>query len=131
MDRLHCQSVTQHETNALLLAQIGQPIPAEEALDGYDEVLSIRLDEPEEGFTISPDIAVYLSLAAIVEDADVHAARVQVDSAVEEVTLGVELHRGLFCEGFLVQPPPYRVGRAGRGRQMSIQPLHRTREPRR
>jgi len=46
---LHGQGVAQHEGDALVFAQIGEPVPGEHALAANDEVFAERLDGAEEG----------------------------------------------------------------------------------
>lgn len=51
------------------------------------------------GTRIGGVVLVQDRLAALVEDAEVHASGVQIDAAVESVLLLVESHRGLLAMG--------------------------------
>ena len=87
------KSVGQDELEAGGLAGIGQPIPAEHALAADRQVVPVGLDELEkEGEVVVFDIGVDELLALAIHDADVHLARMQIDSAVELGRGGVILH---------------------------------------
>jgi hypothetical protein len=40
MDRFHIESMTQNERDPFFLAQIGQPVPGEDAFDSDHDILS-------------------------------------------------------------------------------------------
>ena len=118
VDGSHVQGVSEHEGDALARAQVGQPVPGEDALDGHDEVVSVRRDGSQEAFWVAGQIAVQQHLALRVEDADVHRSRVQIDPAVVLVALGVESHGSLLKRlGLQVQPAyaAWRTHRRGPG----------------
>ena len=95
----------QDESQAGSLAGIGQPIPAEHALATDGEALLVRLDELEEvSEVVVPDIGVDQFLALPIHDADVHLARVQIDSAVVFGRGGIILHSCIQCWGVLRTP---------------------------
>ena len=72
------------------------------------------------------DLPVDGGLAGLVEDADIHAAAMQVDPAVVVVLLCVESHtRPPFEVGFVV-PNSIPRGCAGRGASTSVHSLERT-----
>jgi hypothetical protein len=78
----HCPE-TRHSGEALGLAGIGQPVPAEHALSAHGEAVAIGFDQLEEvGEVVVLDVAVDQFLALAVPDADVHLVRVQINSAV-------------------------------------------------
>src|SRR6185369_8097339 len=87
-------------------------------LDGDGEVPLVGLEDLEELITITSELSMEEGLAGLVEDADVETPRMQVDSAVMLVLLGVESHRGLL--GQRVYPPRQPtvwVGRKGASNQ--------------
>jgi len=65
------------------LAEVGEPVPGEHALDGDHEVIPVGGDGFEERLRVRPDAAVEQYLAGLVQDAEVEGACVQVDAAVE------------------------------------------------
>lgn len=119
MDSLHVQGMPEDEGDVLLRAEVGDPVPAEETLDGDDEVLAVGLDDLEQFAGIAGKFAVNEGFTGLVENADVHAAGVKVDSTVMLVLLGVESHRGLLGQRVThPRQPTVWVGR--RGPQISI-----------
>jgi hypothetical protein len=44
VDGFHVERVAQDELDSFLRAQIGQPVPAEDAFDGHDQIVAIGLD---------------------------------------------------------------------------------------
>jgi hypothetical protein len=64
-------------------------------LDGDDEVLAVGSQDFEEFVWIAGELLVDQRLTGLIKDADVHAACMEIDSAVVTVLLGVESHRGL------------------------------------
>ena len=95
VDGLHVEGVAEDEGDALLGAEVRQPVPGEDALHGDHEVVAVGGDRPQEALRIAGEVAVEEHLALLVEDADVHGSRVQVDSAVVLVCFGVESHGSL------------------------------------
>ena len=111
VDRLHVVGVTEHEVDVGVGAQVGDPVPAEEALNADDEAVEVGFDQFEKAVGITGDVAVDDLLAVRVEDAHVHVARVQVDSAVILMEFCVESHRRLLSKRVRRYPLAYRVGR--------------------
>jgi hypothetical protein len=75
--------VGQHEGEVFTRAGIGQPLPGEHALGGDGEVVAEGLDFlEEEGEVVVLDVLMQNDVALAVDDADVHGAGVEVDSAV-------------------------------------------------
>ena len=75
------------------LAGVGQPIPPEHTFTADGEALLVGLDELEEvSEVVVLDVGVDQLLALAIHEADVHLARMQVDSAVELRRGGVILH---------------------------------------
>jgi hypothetical protein len=89
VDVLHGQGVAQREGDALVFAQVGQPVPGEHALDADDEVLAVRLDGVEELVGAGGQVLGEDGLALVVENVDVHGSGVQIDAAVKSVRVGV------------------------------------------
>ena len=78
-----CPNWSQDEGEAGGLAGIGQPVPTEHALAANGQVVPVGLDQlQEEGEVVVFDIGVDQLFALAIHDADVHLARMQIDSAV-------------------------------------------------
>jgi hypothetical protein len=82
VDRPHEQGVAEDELDALPAAQIGQPVPGEDALGGDHEVVTVGRNGREKGLGAALQVLVEEDLALPVEDADVHGLCVQIDAAV-------------------------------------------------
>ena len=105
----------------------------------------VRLDELEEELEVVVfDVGMDAFLALPIHDADVHLARVQIDSAIEFGGGGVILHTllvtwclrhrviGVVLRGVFVALPAHRpmLAKTNQGFHGSIKPLQRTRLPR-
>jgi hypothetical protein len=95
MDEPHVERVTEDEGDVLLRAQVGEPVPTVDALDGDDQILAKRRDREEEPLWIAGQAAVQQHHALAVDDAEVQRPRVEVDPAVVLVRRVVEPHRAL------------------------------------
>src|SRR5262249_37082255 len=73
-------------------AQISQPIPAEDAFDGHDQVLAIRLDGFQERLGTGAEVPMQQDFPLGIQDTEVHPASMQINAAVIAVTLGIESH---------------------------------------
>lgn len=92
MDRLHVERVSEDEGDPFLGAEVGKPVPGEDALDGHHDILTVRSDDAQEMLWGGEAIAIDAHLALRVEDADVHPPGVQIDATVVSVLGGVEPH---------------------------------------
>jgi hypothetical protein len=93
VDGLHVEGVSEHEGNALLPAEIREPVPREDAVDGDDHVLAEGSDDVEEVLGVGRAVAVDPDIPLSVEHAHVHVPGVEVDAAIELVLLRVESHQ--------------------------------------
>jgi hypothetical protein len=82
MDDLHVERVTEHEGYALFRAEVREPIPTVDTLDGDDQVLAERRDGEEEADRVAGEAAVKQQPALLADDAKVQSPRVQIDPAV-------------------------------------------------
>jgi hypothetical protein len=92
MDGFHVQRVTQDEGNAVLGAQIGNPVPAKDTLDTDDDVFQEGEDQLKKYLALGGDIFMQPGFAFLVDDADIHFPGVQIDAAVELMLLFVKSH---------------------------------------
>jgi hypothetical protein len=92
VDHPHVQGMAKDKRDLLLHAEVREPVPTVDALDGDDQILAERLDGKEEPFSIAGQRPVQEHRAALVQDAHVHRPRVKVDPAVVLVRRVVEVH---------------------------------------
>jgi hypothetical protein len=109
MDGLHLQGVAEDEGKALLLAQIGDPVPAEQALDGDGQVHPVGGESLQELVAVTGQLPVDEDLSFLVEDAQIETAGVEVDTAVMNMLFRVESQSRPPFLGF--PPTAYRGGR--------------------
>jgi hypothetical protein len=84
--------MTKDERNVVLAAEVGEPVPAKDALDADEHITEVLKDQFEKQFRIGFDVLMHFDLAFAADNADVHFACVQVDTAIVLVLLGVESH---------------------------------------
>jgi len=96
--------MAENELDAFVPAEIGEPVPGEDALHGDDEVVAERGDGREEVIGSAPDVLVKKDLAFSIEDAEVQGLGVKIDAAVVLMGLGVESHES--SPGRLGVDPP-------------------------
>jgi hypothetical protein len=93
---LHVEGVAENEGDVVLSTQVGEPVPAEDALGADDEVSPVGRDGFEKELGVRREITVEELLAAlVVEDAQVHGASVQIDAAVVSMLIREEAHGSL------------------------------------
>jgi len=84
--------VSQDEGNVFLSAEIGEPLPGEEAFHGDHQSVPIGGNSLEEGFGSGFHLAVQQDFTVVAQDADVHASGMQIDTAVKWVLVSVKSH---------------------------------------
>ena len=82
----------------LASAEVGEPVPGKDALHRHHEIVPVRRDDAEKRFGARAHVSVDDHGAALVQDADIHRAGVQVDSARVTMLSCVESHRGLLLK---------------------------------
>jgi hypothetical protein len=92
MDRLHGERMAQDKGNTLLGAEIGQPVPGEEAFDANHQVRPVRCNRLEKGPRGCLHIPMQKDLSILIQDADLHGPGMQVNATGEFVLFGVESH---------------------------------------
>ena len=106
VDEAHVEGVTEDEGDALLRAQVGEPVPTVDALDGDDQVLAVGRDGEEEAIAVARKVSVQEHRPVPSDDAEVHCPRVQIDPAVVLVRQRVEVHGSLLPAVRRVYSPP-------------------------
>ena len=99
VDRLHVQRMAEHEGNLLLPAQVGDPVPGEQTLDGDDHVGPEGASTSSSSCFSAGRLLLQDDGAGLIDDADGQEPCVQIDAAVELVWFGVESHHGLLGLG--------------------------------
>ena len=93
MDGLEIERVGEHEFESGLLAGVRQPIPAEQAFAAHRHVVTPWGDFLEEELEIVVlDVHVQQLVALAVHHADIHLARMEIDSAVILACRSVVFH---------------------------------------
>jgi hypothetical protein len=77
VDRLHVEGVAEDEVELLARAQVGEPVPAEDALGADDQVGAVGLDRADEGVRLAAQPLVKPDRARRVEHAQVERASVK------------------------------------------------------
>jgi len=90
VDRLEVEGVGEDEGDVELAAEVGQPVPAEDAFGADDEIVAVGLGGLEEGVALAGDSFVQDDRAAAFENAQVHGPGMEVDAPVEPVLLPIE-----------------------------------------
>jgi hypothetical protein len=83
MDGFHRESVPEDEGNALVSAEVSEPIPGEDAFNSDNQTVPIGRNSLEKGFRSGFHIAVEQDFPVMVHEADRHTAGVQVDATVK------------------------------------------------
>lgn len=92
MDGSHVKGVAEDKLDALLAAEVGEPVPGEHTLGAHDEVFSVGLDGRQKGIGSALQVPLEQDLAVLIEDAEVEGLGVQVDAGVVAMGLVVESH---------------------------------------
>ena len=85
--------MTENESDLFSSAQIGEPVPGEDAFDRDDDLFPIRCNRLEKGIGFGLHVAMKYDRASLVEDTEVHGSSVQINSAVMRMLLRIESHR--------------------------------------
>jgi hypothetical protein len=99
VDGFHIESVTENEVDAFPCAEVGEPVPGEHALHRDGEVVAEGGDCLQEDLGVRREVPMNEDLSFLVEHADVHVPRVQVDATVVLVGYVVESHQALSFRG--------------------------------
>lgn len=92
VDGPHVEGVAKDEGDVVFGAEVGEPVPVEDALGSDDEVFPERFDGLEEDLAIAGKIPMEQDLAFGVLNAQIKGAGMQVDPAVMLMLAGVESH---------------------------------------
>jgi hypothetical protein len=120
------ESMTEDKRDAGVGTEVGEPVPGEPAVDGDHHSLSRRSNDVQEGLWGGFHVAVHKDLAALVENADVHRAGMQVDAAGKWMLGGVEAQEVSSSLESDFPTPSIPPGYAGEGASSSITALKPT-----
>jgi hypothetical protein len=101
VDGFHVEGVSEDKGDALLLAEVGKPVPGEHTLTGDGESVTKGSDGLEEGIGIGSDGLLPDDGSLVIENAEGQGSGVEIDPTVESVLLVVESHRGLPVKSYL------------------------------
>jgi hypothetical protein len=92
MTGLHGERMPQDKGQLCARAEGSQPVPGKDTLDSNEDILTLRSHGPQQGIRTGFHVLMHENIASLVEAADIHRPRVQVDPAIRLLLLGVELH---------------------------------------
>jgi hypothetical protein len=79
--------------NLLAGAEVGDPVPSEQALDGHDDIGAKGCEGLQEALGIIGDLGAEDDVVGLVIDhADGQEPGVEIDTAIESVLMGIEAH---------------------------------------
>jgi len=86
--------VTEKELDALVLAEVRQPVPGEHALDADNQVVAKAFDGLQEFVRLGSHIAMQSLVSVTIENAQIHPLGVQVHATIKLILPVVESHHG-------------------------------------
>jgi hypothetical protein len=86
------EGMSQDTRKAFSGAEVGQPVPGEDACDTDDQILPGGRDRLEKGLWASGHMPVSQELAIPIQEAEVHGTSMPGDATVKWVLLGGESH---------------------------------------
>src|SRR5262249_55403682 len=92
VDGLQVQGMTEDEGNLLFLAEVGQPVPAEEARAADDQVVAVRCNGLQQELGLGVEGGGQDGVSGLVEEREGRRPGVESDAAVESMLGGVEAH---------------------------------------
>jgi hypothetical protein len=84
--------VPEDKGNLFLGAEVGEPVPGKDTFDRDDQILPIGCNGLEKRLRTGFHVAMQQDLAVLAKDTHVHAASMQINTAIYFVLLGVESH---------------------------------------
>ena len=90
VDGLHIKSMAAHKRHPVLGTAVGKPVPRKHTCGGQDDLLTGGRNGFEQRLWGRGHVAVHQGFPGLVENAHVHGASVEIDSAVKRVLGGVE-----------------------------------------
>jgi hypothetical protein len=92
MNGFHVKGMAQDEGNLVFVAEIGDPVPGEKALDADDNVWTERSEGIKQELFVGGDLGLTDDAARLVENTDGEESGMEVDTAVKLVRSVVEVH---------------------------------------
>jgi hypothetical protein len=112
VDGFHVEGVAEDKGDLVLGAEVGDPVPGEEALDADDDVCAERGEGIEKELFVGGDGGLTDDVASLVENTDGEESGMEVDATVELVLSGVESHGLLRGERWGPEPASWLEGTA-------------------
>jgi hypothetical protein len=91
VNRCHREGMPEHERNPLTSAEVGEPVPGQETLDGHDASGATWCHGPEECFRTGLHVLVEPDPPSLVQETDRPAPGMPTDAAIQVVLFGVKL----------------------------------------
>ena len=98
VDRFHERSVAEDECDVLLVAEIGEPIPAEGGFAGDNESITIGSPGEFEFINTAGEFTEQEFGSGVVEDAEVRCSGMEINVSVACMCILEKSHHGLLCE---------------------------------
>jgi hypothetical protein len=117
VDGFHRASVAKDKRHAFASAEVGQPVPGEQAFDTDDQILTIGRNGLEKHLWTGFHMAMPQNLAVLAEDTQVQATRMQINTAIRFVLFRGESHEVSSSSWLLFPLPAYHWGMLRRGPQ--------------
>jgi hypothetical protein len=92
VDGFHVKRMPEDKRQPFAGTQVSKPIPGEDAFNTDDQIFPVGRNGLEERFWGGVHIPVEQNLSVLVQDAEIHGARMQVDATIKLVLFGVESH---------------------------------------
>jgi hypothetical protein len=84
--------MAEDEGDVVFSAEVGEPIPVEDALRRYDQVVAVGFDGFKEAGSVAGEVLVKQDVAFGVLNAQIKGAGMKVDAAVVLMLAGIETH---------------------------------------
>jgi hypothetical protein len=121
----HSARVSQDTGNIFVSAEIGEPIPGEETVNGHDKAVAVGRNGLETRFRSGLHMAVSEHLAILTQDTAVQASGLSIDTTVKLMLVGVEAHEVSSFLGNLHFPrPAYHCGMLRGEASIIIRAMH-------
>jgi len=84
--------VPEDKGDVLTSAQIGKPVPGEDAFDSNYDIFPVSGNCSQKYFRVRSDVPLEFDFSFLIEDTKIHGLGMQIDATVKFVLLGVKSH---------------------------------------
>ena len=89
--------MTENESNALVFTEISDPVPAVHAFGADDQIVQARFDQMKQRFWFGWNLFMQKGFALLIQDADIQATGMQINSTVVTMSAIVKVHWVFSC----------------------------------